>query len=238
MILVLLNRIGQHGAPVFDHQHCTQCRSVIRGCMFKDTTNAATTLCESCYRDGHYGADNFGKVYKHCILDDAITSDASRRICNCTEVPRFDAEGRRKPLYPINPDDEHRASLNTGGLRCGLLKLGERVAMAKYQGLQSALPRKADGKDGANPKKEGDEVETKRHNSTKYRLKEVTGSSLLDSTTKEATKATTIVVEEEETEADADIPFYFKKYTDKYSFGNVHMSLRFGPLVIENGVKQ
>lgn len=32
------------------------------------------------------------------------------------------------------------------------------------------------------------------------------------------------------------IPFYLRRYTKKSPFGNVHMALRIGPLMIENGV--
>ena len=41
-----------------------------------------------------------------------------------------------------------------------------------------------------------------------------------------------------ESEADEDIPLFFRQFTEKYPFGNVHMALRVGPLVIENGVSQ
>jgi hypothetical protein len=37
---------------------------------------------------------------------------------------------------------------------------------------------------------------------------------------------------------DQDIPFFLKEITNRYPFGNVHMSLMVGPLVIENGVPQ
>ncbi|KAL8299181.1 hypothetical protein RB593_009180 [Gaeumannomyces tritici] len=36
--------------------------------------------------------------------------------------------------------------------------------------------------------------------------------------------------------ADDDIPLFFRRFATKYPFGNVHMALRVGPLVIENGV--
>jgi hypothetical protein len=41
-----------------------------------------------------------------------------------------------------------------------------------------------------------------------------------------------------ELEANEDIPLFFRQFTEKYPFGNVHMALRVGPLVIENGVSQ
>lgn len=34
-----------------------------------------------------------------------------------------------------------------------------------------------------------------------------------------------------------DVPLSLHPIVDKYSFGNVHMALRVGPLLIENGVK-
>ena len=38
--------------------------------------------------------------------------------------------------------------------------------------------------------------------------------------------------------ADEDIPLFFRQYTQQYPYGNVHMALPVGPLVIENGVAQ
>ena len=40
-----------------------------------------------------------------------------------------------------------------------------------------------------------------------------------------------------EKEAEADIPFFVRRITDRYPFGNVHMALRLGPVVVENGVE-
>lgn len=37
---------------------------------------------------------------------------------------------------------------------------------------------------------------------------------------------------------DDDIPLFFRRHTEKYPFGNVHMALRVGPLVLENGVSK
>jgi hypothetical protein len=67
-------------------------------------------------------------------------------------------------------------------------------------------------------------------------LRTVTRTSLHDAKQRTATSGATTVADE--VEADEDIPFFFRKYTEKYPFGNVHMSLRVGPLVIENGVTQ
>lgn len=42
----------------------------------------------------------------------------------------------------------------------------------------------------------------------------------------------------EEAAADSDIPLFFRNSVEKYPYGNVHMALRVGPIVIENGVSQ
>uniref|UniRef100_A0A0D2Y5A2 Uncharacterized protein n=1 Tax=Fusarium oxysporum (strain Fo5176) TaxID=660025 RepID=A0A0D2Y5A2_FUSOF len=47
--------------------------------------------------------------------------------------------------------------------------------------------------------------------------------------------STSVSVAEEAAE-DGDIPLFFRKYVEKYPYGNVHMALRVGPIVIENGV--
>ena len=41
----------------------------------------------------------------------------------------------------------------------------------------------------------------------------------------------------DEKEAEEDIPFFMRRITDRYPFGNVHMALRVGPIIIENGVQ-
>ena len=79
-------------------------------------------------------------------------------------------------------------------MQCGLLKLPELVALAKYDGMQTVLGK---GKGMDNVKKIS-----------------------------------------RDKKSDKDIPFFFRKYTEKYPFGNVHMALRVGPLLVENGVAQ
>jgi hypothetical protein len=35
-----------------------------------------------------------------------------------------------------------------------------------------------------------------------------------------------------------DVPIFLQATTEKYPYGNVHMALRIGPVVIENGVEK
>jgi hypothetical protein len=47
---------------------------------------------------------------------------------------------------------------------------------------------------------------------------------------------TGVTVALEEAEADEDILFFLRQYTEKYLFRNVYIALRIGLIVIENGV--
>lgn len=127
-------------------------------------------------------------------------------------------------------------------MRCGLLQLPELVAFAKFRGMQ-ILPGKAskpddfaqDSKEGKK-KKAMQEKNSEKNGWQRLELKKTTTSSLVNSTERTVTSGESTVFEE--AAADRDIPLFFRKYTEKYPFGNVHMSLRVGPLLIENGVAQ
>jgi hypothetical protein len=60
--------------------------------------------------------------------------------------------------------------------------------------------------------------------------------SLVNKENRTAEEGTSIGFEEDE--ARDDIPFFMRKFVNAYPFGNVHMALRIGPLIIENGVEQ
>jgi hypothetical protein len=77
---------------------------------------------------------------------------------------------------------------------------------------------------------------TKTGNKGATGLQRVREQSLVSKTEREAIGVSSIGYVEEE--ADSEIPTFMKKYTERYPFGNVHMALRFGPLLIENGEKE
>jgi hypothetical protein len=125
-----------------------------------------------------------------------------------------------------------------GGLQCGLLKLGDLVADAKYDAMQQNLIHRQRSKTLSEIKNSDQIQEGKdamKKEKARRRLRTVTQSTLHDANRTPASGSTSVADEEE---ADKDIPFFFRKYTEKYPFGNVHMALRIGPLIIENGVAQ
>jgi hypothetical protein len=199
------------------------------------------TICEDCYRESHYGQKGLVKAYKHCILSEVITPVASRNICHCSTVPHFDSNGRSRTLFPIETGENHRNVQD--GMQCGLLKLGGLVAEAKYDGMQTAMKKrvklsdeKREHETREKEKKDKEAKEAAKVSNGRRKMKTVTQASLHNAGLRTTISGTSATVEEEE--ANEDIPFFLRKYTERYPFGNVHMSLRVGPLVIENGVSQ
>lgn len=239
-----LETFSQSGIPILDLMRCTHCRTIIHGSMYcrktacKDKKSAVSDdVCEECYLKhflGKPGSERFVKRYKHCILNDIINPRVSRKICLCDEVPHHDSQGMSLALFPVSKDDNHRTASGPGAIECGLLKLGAIVAEAKYDGMRRVTTRKSLKKNGTVNKKEedGEPGETKLKGTE--RPKTVIQESR-QAPDRDATTGTAVAVEE--AEADKDIPYYLRQYAEKYPFGNVHMALRIGPIVIENGVK-
>lgn len=206
--------------PRYEPQSCAnpECKSIIKGSMFVSNGKSGPgIICEDCYFARHYGSDSYTKAYKHCILSDVITPEISRKICRCRDVPHYDGSGRPLSLFPVNKGTKH---IDTGGLRCGLLELGKSVTLAKYEGLQAI-------------------VGAKKWNSTaaivsKFGLGKTSPEKLLVTTTGSSSTGDAPV----EAQSDKDVPVFFRKFATKNPFGHVHMALRVGPLIIENGVSQ
>jgi hypothetical protein len=204
--------------------------------MFVSTTKGLPAIiCEDCYRSTYHSDPSFIKAYKHCILGEAITPPISRKICHCKDVAHHDPSGKPLALFPVDREANHFDVGGAGTIQCSLLKLGEIVALAKYQGLQSMAgiskpPKLSSGlvsnEDMADRTNAG--LSSKRSWWGPKEPKTTTKTSLQDPATRTVT----------EPMADRDIPMFFRKFASKYPFGNVHMALRVGPLVIENGVAQ
>ncbi|KAL4784227.1 hypothetical protein BJX76DRAFT_357191, partial [Aspergillus varians] len=244
-----LETYSKAGMPVLAPLQCSSCGSIIRSSMYcKEFRSRETTrkqesafICEDCYRKTHFGSSEYTKVYKHCILDDIITPSVSRRICMCETVRHHTSDGTPVTLFPVLQSDQHLQAEGPGCVECGLLKFQEAIAEAKYDGMQTITTIK--GKSGKKDKQEpvnwdapvnahNVELQTTKHKSTN-RPKLVTQQSQQPASRAAAT-GTSVAVEE--AEADEDIPFFLRRYTEQYPFGNVHMALRLGPIVVENGV--
>lgn len=294
-LAVTLSHFTKEWVPVFTPATCSSCHDVIRGPMFqwlrpaeqqleqsnsgrkreRDLTWSAI-VCESCFLEkkgqnkSHDDEDSSGmsclKIYKHCILDTAITATTARKLCRCTSVARTDPSGRYRTLFPIEDQvDRHRPKNRAGRLQCVLSSLGDLVAEAKYDGMQGSVERGEGTRDAkvtlwseekrlaqeeAQKKTRQQQEDQGQPNVKKSEhgpgqrwrkkghgaLETVTEHSLQDEQERTGTEGRSSEVEE--AEADEDIPFFMRRCVEKYPFGNVHMALRVGPLAIENGVSQ
>jgi hypothetical protein len=226
--------------PLFEPLVCYTCKSIIRGCMFqKRDDHPSFTICEGCYGEHHYGDNLYLKVYKHCVLRHSIGLADGQRICHCGTVQHIDSDGRARKLFPVDKTDNHRGSNKENVLKCGLLNLGTPVAEEKYQGTLSKHEKQINLSDLERIDKAREQKrrlkEAKRGKFRGIALNVIKRTSQIDFSKRVAEGGISIPVQEG---ADEDVPIFLRNVANKYPFGSVHMALRIGPLIIENGVEQ
>jgi hypothetical protein len=230
------NRLGN---PILAPQRCSVCSGIIKGCMYSKNGSGnhdgplQHCICEECHRTKFFEDTEFCKVYKYCILDEIITPAVSRGLCTCDAILRYDQDGAGLALFPLKKGDKHIRATAPGMVECGLLRTADLVAEAKYDGIRTITS----GKQRSKTKQENspDPHVERIRKGRMQRPRTITQQSQ-QAPNRGAVTGTAVAVRE--TEADDDIPFFLRKYAEKYPFGNVHMALRFGPVVVENGVSQ
>jgi hypothetical protein len=236
-----LHTYSKTGIPVLTPLRCSSCGSIIRASMYCQKPTGVLNqplqhICEDCYREKFLGNTGFVKTYKHCILNEIINSRVSRKICMCEDVPHYDPQGKSLVLFPVGKNDKHRKADKPGMVKCGLFHLGEVVAEAKYDAMRTITTQKKlkSKRTLADEKRDNQQANmTKRKQARRPRIITQQSQHAPD---RDVTTGTAVAVKE--AEADEDIPVFLRRYTEKYPFGNVHMALRIGPLVVENGVAQ
>lgn len=227
--------------PILSPEHCSSCQSILRGSMFRHVQIQGAFLCETCYRRMHYGDPSYEKINKHCCLGTKIKGEDSHKICLCPSVTRFDESGK-KPLFPVDETSERHTHLNPQGtpgkLRCGLYELTDRVAESKFASTRLNVDkritlRQIQREDAAEEQERLNKAAKAKVGTS--RPTKLHGSSLVDPATMTAEFGLSYGVTDESYQS---IPFYLRPITDNYPYGNVHMALRIGPLVIENGVEK
>ena len=243
-----LARFEASSMPKLKALRCKACGDVIRGVLFKcldRNCQAAVPLtqkdsiCETCFRRAWHPQSHMTKFYKHLILRDIITPRVGRRICVCDPDMGNAPKSWRSSLFPIDDNFLHRGKGRPKVLKCGLLLLSDRVMEAKYQGTISSIEKRKKQIQKRRQKKTIDKKEV-QPTSKKGRLgrsqTRLRGRRYKNPQGKGDEKTTSDV--EDEKLASKEIPLLYRKFTNRYPFGNVHIALMFGPLMIENGVPE
>lgn len=199
--------------------------------MFVQASSSPTkNVCEGCYRQHYHGNPQYEKAYKHCILYETITPPISRKMCECGLISQVDEVSR---LFPVPKGQPH---IGNDEARCKLLKLGNQVALAKYHGLLSIVKTQQTQPKGC--KKVASKLRSILHLDRKDQNNQESETIEISESKKLPLQDVSNNAAATEAAADEDIPLFFRQFTQQYPFGNVHMALRVGPLVIENGVAQ
>ncbi|KIY00183.1 uncharacterized protein Z520_03868 [Fonsecaea multimorphosa CBS 102226] len=223
--VVRLERWNDDFSPCLTPARCAipKCRNILRGVLFQcrrqdcleiPRLNHDDYICEKCFRERKHPQDHLVKVYKHHILDGIILPHISRKLCRCSDVASFDTNGSYTALYPIDPNAKHRWDKAQKVPKCRLLQLPALVVDAKRQGLETPLENKK-------------------------QLQHLTQDALATIRTRSYPRKASRHADGQrlEEQPDADIPFVSKTINSKFPFGNTHVALMIGPLIIENGVE-
>jgi hypothetical protein len=219
-----ISSLDQTRMPVMSSQICVECQQIVRGAIFANVLQEGITLCETCYRANHFGKPEFTKAYKTCCLSKFLNPQISRQICNCTNLRRRDNNGKLVPLWPLTTSlsrTPHVAG-GIGKINCGLLALTDMVAEAKY----AATRMKSEGNTTLEAVKRAQVVGEKNERPAK--LKNINTSSVPEFGSSFGVT----------TGSPEDVPIFLRSITEKYPYGNVHMALRVGAVIIENGVEK
>lgn len=227
-------RRNYYHEPGYDkvHKHCAINDAV--------TPMAAERMC-TCPNDSPNGSRDVSRDSR-CDSDDEKTLAPSS---NGHEKDRLSGDDKAKNGVHVDVNEEtltstsNGASTNINGTDgrkhdCALHKLGFVEANAKYEGLKIVAGEEA---------KSGNRLSTamarlttrddrapKKSSSSRKSVASVFSSK---GDPNESPRARGVF---EDPSQDTNVPQFFKKFADEDAFSHVHMSLRVGPLVIENGV--
>jgi hypothetical protein len=215
--------------PLFQPMHCQRsgCNAIISGSMFTShNPGEPGVICEDCYWKFYYGKESYSKKYKHCILPKVVTPEVSRRICQCEG-----ASGNETAPFPIDKNANHAKVAGNAAMQCDLLKLKDAIAQAKQTGFEQS------------ERAEGGTFSRLLFKFASQRTQSINSENIPDR--QEAPKLRNIGLRRSykksatlDPHKDFGIPTFLRKCAEKNPFGDIHMALRIGPLIIENGVSQ
>ncbi|VUC20065.1 unnamed protein product, partial [Clonostachys rosea] len=201
---------------------CAGCQAPIRGSMFVNTERADAAICERCYfRPESYGRPGYTKKLKSCCLDEGMTSEASHMLCDCIDQQKMkrDEKGVPRSLYPV---------VKFTHKKCSLGKLALCVAEAKFDTTRKKQDKNLSLADYAT--KMGDDTRAAASKGLTYKY--LTSQDKSSQWTWFTPEFGSDVFHQ----AGGGTPGYLLPSSNAHPFGSMHMAVRIGPVVIENGV--
>jgi hypothetical protein len=188
-------------------------------------------------------------LYKHCCLPDVILPKIASSICKCTGV-----ESIRKidALFPVDQNHAHEES-------CGLLLLWQDIAIAKAQSILTPINRQklkkrlvsglaateapdknirlkkmlpAQSAERAGLRSSVPAVRSQQPSTNSSSVDNISEEKRLNRSVLKNAMGNASIIHKR----DKDTPALMRPVVDRLAFGNTHMALTFGPLVMENGV--
>ncbi|CAG9979782.1 unnamed protein product [Clonostachys byssicola] len=201
---------------------CTGCHAPIRGSMFVNTERADAVICERCYfQPENYGRPGYTKKLKSCCLDEGVTLEVSHMLCDCEDQQKMkrDDKGVSRSLYPVTKFTHKK---------CGLGNLANYVAEAKFDTTRKKQDKNLSLADYAI--RMGDDTRAAISKGLTY--KHLTSQDKSSQWTWFTPEFGSDVFHR----AGGGTPGYLLPSSNNSPFGSIHMAVRIGPVVIENGV--
>ena len=165
------------------------------------------------------------KSYKHSVLREFVTNDIANRICRCSSVPRVNSNGMPRDVFPVAAGAQHRTS---GGAQCGLLNFEDRISEAKQEGLDLKITARIRKNEEKRPLVHTVQAGRPKKTETSRKVRHLRGER--------GTYARQEVRTEDQ--KDRGVPVHLRNSIQRFPFGNVHVMLMVGTVVIENGVRE
>jgi hypothetical protein len=204
--------------PDFRPSVCSSedCSSVIRGAEFRCLNSChrhnqncppedRLVICETCMRNGKHKIDHLRKYEKRCILREAVSSIKSRQICTCGYAPTSGNNSGEDTCSAICRVRKHLRD-------CPVLQLKRRHEQAKRDELKHRQHMADDPK------------------TQKARIFRFNISALFPGGGKKDYKGGKVTYV-----GTRAVGWAAQSMPPPVQFGNVHMALMVGPIIIENG---
>lgn len=204
--------------PDFRPSVCSSedCSSVIRGTEFRclngchrpnqnRPSEERLVICETCMRNGKHKIDHLRKYEKRCILQEVVSPMKSRQICTCRYAPTSGNSGNEDTRFAISRVRKHLRD-------CPVLQLKRRYEQAKRDELRHHHHMV-------------DSPKTQKARIFRFNISPLfPRGGKKDHKQGKATHVGTRAV-----------GWAAKSMPPPIQFGNVHMALMVGPIIIENG---